>query len=328
MAQEPKSYAHRPKLDSIKLAKILGLALLVISACALPSGPTPYPSPDVVYTIAAQTIEAQFTLSAPPPTNTLAPQQPTETPVPADTEQIPAGSPTPMPAGTNTATLVPPTSTIPMITATINTNCRAGARIYFQAVSYLLVGTWVEVRGRSADGYWWYIQNPSNLSTSCWVWTQTTVVYGNTSGIPIVQSPPIPTLYPTPIPPSPIPIPTQVTSFIATFDNVHNCGGVPHASFKLQNNGTATFKSMNLTVIDLDTALTLSATISDVPFMGSGGDCPIGGYTLNPGGVRYVAGSLGSPAPSGHRARGTILLCTQDAQKGVCLVKTADFTVP
>jgi hypothetical protein len=85
---------------------------------------------------------------------------------------------------------------------------------------------------------------------------------------------------------------------------------------------------MNLTLDDLTASATLSIVNSDIPFMGAADQCPVGGENIPPGTVRYVAGMLGSPAPSGHLVRATIKMCTSDNLKGTCTVLTVDFTAP
>lgn len=296
------------------------LVFLLISGCELPSGATPPPTSEALHTIVARTLIAQFTLSAQPPTDTIEPVSPSNTPTPTQTAQ-PTETSTPAPTNTNTPVPPPPTPTVPMISASINTNCRYGPSKYYQVVGYLLVGQWVQVSGRSADGYWWYIQNPSRLNSSCWVWNQTTVVTGNISNLPVI-APPAPPL------PTATPIPIHPPGFSAAFDNVHDCAGQPYAVFRISNTGGSTLESMNLTLNDLTAGTTLSIVNSDIPFMGSPSECPVGGENIPPGTVRYVAGMLGSPAPSGHQVRATIKLCTSDNLKGTCTVSTVDFTTP
>ena len=55
---------YRFSLRIILLVLFSSLAILVASACTLQSVTTPPPSPGVVHTMVAQTMEAQFTLSA------------------------------------------------------------------------------------------------------------------------------------------------------------------------------------------------------------------------------------------------------------------------
>ena len=294
------------------------LVILIVSACTLPSVSTPPPTPGVVHTMVAQTLEAQFTQSAQPPKDTQTPISPSDTPVPTQQSQ-PTQTPTQAPTSTDTPVPPPPTPSVPMITANINTNCRYGPSKYYEVIGYLLVDQWSQVFGRSVDGYWWYIQNPSRLNDYCWVWGQTTVVTGNISNLPVIAPPPLP--LPTATPASP-------PEFTPVFDNRHDCGSEPYAIFKITNSGFSTLESMNLTLDDLTASTTLSIVNSDIPFLGAPTECPVGAENIPPGGVRYVAAMLGSPAPSGHQARATIKLCTSNNLKGTCTVRIVDYTIP
>lgn len=105
---------------------------------------------------------------------------------------------TPFRALTNTASILPtqpltPTPGALLISATVATNCRAGTSKVFDIIAILMPGDQVEVRGRSLDGLWWYIQDPGRPSRSCWVWGETTMVSGDASQVPVVKPPPTPT---------------------------------------------------------------------------------------------------------------------------------------
>jgi uncharacterized protein YgiM (DUF1202 family) len=103
----------------------------------------------------------------------------------------PASTTTSVPALTFTPL---PTSGPPMIAASIATNCRAGTSKIFDVLGWLEPGDAVEVRGRSPDGLWWYIQNPDRPDRTCWIWAETTTVSGDLSQIAVVKPPPTPTL--------------------------------------------------------------------------------------------------------------------------------------
>jgi hypothetical protein len=131
--------------------------------------------------------------------------QPTE-PAPPTAVEPSATSPaelaTPLPPDTPTVTFtslpgvtMTPTTGSPMITATVDTNCRAGTSTVFKVLGILSPGDSVPVLGVSSQGFWWYIQNPDKPGEACWVWTETTVVTGDTNGLPKIKPPP------TPIPP-------------------------------------------------------------------------------------------------------------------------------
>jgi len=80
-----------------RLLSITSVAVLVLSACNLPSGEVETPNPNIVFTAAAQTVEARLTQSAPLFTPTSPLPLPTNTSVPPPTLPLPP-------------TAIPPTS--------------------------------------------------------------------------------------------------------------------------------------------------------------------------------------------------------------------------
>ena len=294
----------------------LALVLFLLSACNLPwGGSTPTQPPrDLIYTQAAQTIQAQLTQNAP---TTAPPEQPPS--VPAEDTPTPAAVPpvdTPTITHTDTPTLTN-TPTIPMISASVNTNCRQGSSKAYGIVGMLAVGQIAEVHGRDSTNNWWYIQNLSKPGKFCWVWRDTTQVEGDISGLSIIKPPPTPTFTVTP-----------GAVFSVSYSTVHDCGGIPTAIFQVDDVGGSTLESLNLTIEDLTASVTLFGPVSsDAPFMGAPGECPPGGDVLKIGKTLYVGGAIGA-APSGNAERATIRLCTEDGLGGTCIEKTVDFTIP
>jgi hypothetical protein len=203
----------------------------------------------------------------------------------------------------------------------VATNCRPGpGKVYEPVVGVLAVGQKATVHGRNSSGTWWYIENPGKPGTYCWVWGETTKVEGDTASLPVITPPPPP--------PTATATPTPGVGFSATFETVHDCGGTPTAIFKIVNNGGVLLHSMSLKIDDLSDSTTLfGPASSDAPFMGTAGECPPGGDTLNVGKTLYVGGAIGS-GHSGHSARATIKLCTENGLGGTCVEKTVNFTIP
>ncbi len=298
----------QPKKTIVLQALALILPLLALSACNLPAGttaPTQLP-PEAYYTEAAVTIEARLTQTA------LA--RPSDTPTPLPPTETPTLEPTSTPAFT-------PTSAIPLISASVGTNCRLGpGTVYDPPVGVLLVGQKAEVHGRNDAGTWWYISNPGKPGQYCWVWGQTTQVEGDTSGLPVITPPPPP--------PTATFTPTPGAAYSASFDSVHACGGEATAIFKIVNTGGVEWHSLSLKIEDLTTAIVLyGPSTSDAPFMGTNAECPPGGDVLKVGKTAFVGGSVGS-GTSGHAARGIIRLCSQNGLAGVCVDKVVEFTIP
>jgi hypothetical protein len=122
------------------------------------------------------------------------------------------------------------TPSVPVVTPnSVNVNCRSGPDVAYDSVSVLVFGSTTQVVGRSTDSAWWYVQDPSNPSDSCWIFSGVVTVAGPTGGIP-VQAPPAA-------------IVTKLTSGV-TLPTTITCGGPNPVSFKgtLTTNGPTTVK--------------------------------------------------------------------------------------
>lgn len=115
------------------------------------------------------------------------PAAPVIEPSPLPTFAIPSLTPTP------TETPLPtPTSTPDAPIAwpkNLGVNCRYGPGKEWEVVSSLLVDTVTEIKGRTVDTSWWYIEDPLNLDSSCWVSYDVVETAGNLNIIPIVEPP-------------------------------------------------------------------------------------------------------------------------------------------
>lgn len=316
----------KDKKRNSTLAFILWLGLaLILGSCNLPGGSSPTAvSPDSLSTFVAATFQAQanqtqLAASSLSPTEILAP---TDTPVPlvlpTDTQPaapLDTATSTESPAtATETATL---TSSIPLISAEQDTRCRLGPSTVYDVVGFLLTTEQSTVQGKDSGGEWWYIENPKKPGAFCWVWGGSTKVSGNTSALPVITPPPTPTF-----------TATVGVSFSLSYDNVHNCSGTPTAIFTVKNNGGGTLESLNLKIEDITSSTTLYASAtSNAPFLGTSGECPSGGDSLPAGKTYYVGGAIGA-GNSGHTARATVKLCTEDDLDGVCTTKNVEFTIP
>lgn len=296
------------------LLSLFVLLALVATSCNQPTQETP--TADVqaaISTGVALTLIAQQALL---PTATT----PVELPPETATESVPEPTETATLAVTNTPA---PTATlaVPMISASVNTNCRRGPSILFEPpVGVLAVGVTAEVRGRLSNNAWYLIQNPTRPEGECWVWSETTDIQGDRSAIPIATPPPMP--------PTPTFTSTPGVVFSAEFEEVHDCGGEPTAIFRIVNSGSVDLESLRLKIDDLTDDDTLyGPTGSEAPFMGSESECPPGGDTLPAGKTFFIGGAIGS-GNSGHDARATIRLCSKDALDGICAEKTVNFDIP
>lgn len=86
------------------------------------------------------------------------------------------------------ATPTPPTDETATATFTENTNCRRGASIDHEIVTYLRKGQVALIVGRNEDSSWWLIQVPGS-AVRCWVWSKFVKTHGDLTRVPFVESP-------------------------------------------------------------------------------------------------------------------------------------------
>jgi hypothetical protein len=70
-------------------------------------------------------------------------------------------------------------------------NCRFGPGTSYAVIGALVVGVQAEMIGRNADSSWWFVRNPSDPSTSCWLSAEFVQTAGNVQSLPVVNSPDI-----------------------------------------------------------------------------------------------------------------------------------------
>ncbi|NWG05733.1 MAG: SH3 domain-containing protein [Chloroflexi bacterium] len=92
-----------------------------------------------------------------------------------------------IPSPTVTSTSTPGVSLASPIDQPVN--CRYGPSTAYSVVGGLELGQQAEVVGRSADSSWWYVRNPSNPSTYCWLFASVTEASGDLEGLPVVSPP-------------------------------------------------------------------------------------------------------------------------------------------
>lgn len=273
---------------------LIGVSLIFILACNLPQAAPPV---DVgnASTAAALTVAAVI-------------NQPQASPLPSATLSVPAANTfTPLPTLSPTLSYTS-TSSVPIISVSVDTNCRLGPGKAYDRVGGLLVDETAEVIAKDPTNEYWYIRDPESPTGFCWVWGYYATVIGNTSIIPVFTPPPSPT-------PAP--------SFELSYAGIDSCVGW-WAELKIKNVGPVTFKSFSLTIKDR----TLDVTLSD---SGNGftdiDGCLSSGITseLAPG-EAYI---LSSPAfvnnIANHNMRATLTLCTKINQGGTCVSQTIDF---
>jgi hypothetical protein len=172
----------------------------------------------------------------------------------------------------------------------------------------------VQVYGRSPDSSYWYIRNPDASTQFCWVWGEYATVTGMTAGLPVFTPPPSPT---------PTKTATPAPGFDASFSGLDSCSGW-WADFLIKNTGSMTFKSINLTVRDTVTGITVSGITNG--FTDKTGCSSTERDTLLPGKKVTVSSPGFTYNPNNHKLRATLTLCTQNGLNGTCLTDTFTFT--
>lgn len=292
-----------------------GLVLILSLACNLPGGLTAPSTPagDLVATALAQTQAVQTAIANSAAATLAAMQSATAQAAPSP---MPSLTPTATVAWTDTPTLTPTltltfTPTVPMVSVSVDTNCRTGPGKVYDLVGALTVGKSAEVVARDPTGNYWYIRNPSNPSSFCWIWGQYATVVGNTAGLPVYTPPPTPT--PTP-------------DFSVSFAAVESCVASRVLEFTVRNTGSLVWHSYQTVATDTDHAITRTYT-SDT-FYEYNGCAPLAGPDdLMPGESGTALAGPFTP-PLGPHFTLAIKLCSQNGLAGTCLTKNISFTVP
>lgn len=68
-------------------------------------------------------------------------------------------------------------------------NCRFGPATSYAVIGALNLGRQAEMIGRDPDSTWWYVRNPSDPSTSCWLSAEFVETVGNVQSLPVVNPP-------------------------------------------------------------------------------------------------------------------------------------------
>jgi hypothetical protein len=168
--------------NKIVLFLSIALILLVTSACSpAPATETATPTQDTfINTSIAETAQAGVfgTLTQ------MALSIPSDTPTPIFTE-TPINTSTPLPSAT---------SSKPMISVVMETLCRLGPGTIYERVGELGINTFAEVFAQDPSRDYYFIQNPNNPGTYCWVWGFYATPVNNFVGMPIYT----PAFTPTP----------------------------------------------------------------------------------------------------------------------------------
>lgn len=161
---------------------LLPLLLVFVLACSISTAPqvvvvTATPAQPQVIVVTATPLSATAT---PYPTYT---PFPTPTVVPNTPTPYPTYTPYPSPQG-NTAS----PAGAPTVSVSVDTQCRIGPGKEYIQLSGLVVGKTTKVVGKSADGLYWIVKNPTDIG-NCWLWGEYATVTGDTSNLKVYEEP-------------------------------------------------------------------------------------------------------------------------------------------
>jgi hypothetical protein len=213
------------------------------------------------------------------------------------------------------ALLFTPTSEVALITVSVATNCRNGPGKVYDYEGALLVGDTTEVLARDPTGEYWYARNPDSSGADyCWLWGKYATISGNTSMLPIYTPPPTPTATFTPLPTF---TGTGPGSFFVVYSGLDNCTGDWWVDLKITNNGTVTYRSLDVIVKDTKTNVSVEA-LADEFTDNDGCNKTVIKDVLGPGDTHILSAPRFNYNPSGHLLKVTLILCPQADQKGIC----------
>ena len=290
---------------SLSIAAVI--LLIFASACGVLAGPgagqpTAVPLDTQVAQIVAGTLAAQ--------TMDAINSQAGLTAIAVTTPQ--SGSTPAQPATLQPATLTPNfTPTVPMVSVSVNTNCRSGPGVPFSILGVLNVGQSAQVVGQNTlNGYW--IVNLSPQNVTCWLWNQYASVTGNTSGLPLVTPPASP---------------TPAGSFTVAYSSTQTCsGGTYGLKFVINNNGHQSWESEQVKATDVTAGVTETVAYDTFPNYYSA-DCSLINSIQNLAqGESGTTSVFGFPLnPAGHTFKVNIEVCSKNGLGGICLDQTLNF---
>lgn len=282
---------------------LVTILVIVSLACGLPGVPVTGPTVSTMDSNAVGTTIAQTMVSALTQTAVAA--------APIDIANSQTAAITFTPTFTPTATSSPTplytaTPLVPMISVSVDTNCRQGPGQAYDRVGALLVGETTEVFGRDPTARYWYVQNPDKDGEFCWLWTEYATVVGNVAALPFYTPPPT---Y------------TPVPSFNAGYGGLENCAGW-WVNIVLTNTSSFPFKSISITISDTSTDKDITLYADRFTAIDDCVDSTTDD-TLDPGESLVVSVPAFAYNPSGHKLRATITLCSAPGQNGTCVTTNA-----
>ena len=279
-----------------RLFPVVGLLLLTGLSCRLPflEGETAVGGTARIDEGIAATLTAQ-------PRDEMG-GQPTETSQPPTMTDTPTSVP-----DTRTPTLTPtmtntPTPQSASVSVTGNTYCRFGPGDVYDALGILNTDQESEIIAKNSTGTFWYIVNPDDPNSKCWIWGNYATPQGPTDQLPVYTPPPTP---------------TPSAKIAASYNYV--CGSWAF-DFEVKNTGGVPLESYSITLKDTVSGNSETTQVNQWPGACTGG----GPEVLDPGQTGRAYAQFKKNNPLAHKIQATLKACERDNMGGVCT--TTSFT--
>jgi hypothetical protein len=214
-------------------------------------------------------------------------------------------------AATATQTLTPEasataTAEIPIAEVVRLTNCRTGPAGNYDLVAKYEVGQKLNIVARDLGSAYWFVSNPEKPDEQCYLMAQNVKVSGDTAVLPKF---------------TPLASPTSIPDFKMTFKKFDICKGQSFAIFIVENTGSTPFRSAYIKVTDLKVNKSVEQALNAFN-LHVGCTLAKNLSPLNPGETGYVESAPFEWNHDGHKLRVTIMLCTEQNLKKVCVDQT------
>jgi hypothetical protein len=173
-------------------------------------------------------------------------------------------------------------------------------------------GEQAEALAKDPLGEYWYIRQPGQENSFCWLWGKYATPSGDTASLPVFTPPPSPT--------------PKGLDYTVSFHKYIDCGFSYGLQYRVDNIGAKKIESFKTTITDHTGGSNPKVTESDTFYEYSAACVGINiQVDLTPGEAYYVMAVFDND-PKGHDVTTKIRLCSKDNLGGECLVKTFRHT--
>lgn len=293
---------------------IIAVILALVSACGSRPSTNATPTTDTAGTSIVETAQAAVLQTL----TQQALENPSETPTLAATF-TPFLTDTPIASGT---------PSVPMISVVMETLCRLGPDKVYDRVGVLGVGIPVQVYALDPSRQYYFIQNPSQAGSYCWVWGFYATPMSSFIGVPVYTPmfTPTPALSPTPsLTRTPTGTLTPTPNFSISNPVKRACSSSDYIDVTVTNTGGVVFQSGGISIQDHNNGLTVGEVVNNLFNDMVGCDVHYSQSDLAP----LEVGNLSSAAlpfnVTGHNLTLNVKLCSLDNLAGTCVVKSINF---